>query len=91
MYTNELHYIRMAGKRTIEIVIGRIHGHRRLGFSAYRPDGEVVRIDYYYSARRQAAALNETLAEVGITGLRGMVHVIAVRKDAIPGVKANFV
>ena len=50
-----------------------------------------MRIDYYYSARRQAAALNETLAEVGITGLRGMVHVVAVRKDAIPGVKANFV
>ncbi len=75
--THQLHYHRRVGLRLWEIPIGAIHGHRKLGFDAATHGREPVEIADYWAARQQADALNENLADCGISGLRGRVFVVA--------------
>ncbi len=79
-HTHQLRFMRRVGQRCWEIPIGRIHGHRKLGFdAATRANGHApLEIDDYYWAHQQADALNANLADCDISGLRGCVFVVAI-------------
>jgi hypothetical protein len=70
MPTYTLKFCRRVGLRSWEIPIGRIHGHRRLGFDAATPTNghSPVTIDDYWHAQTHCNALNLNLRDASLTG-----------------------